>query len=227
MVMSSFERVLGARVNRLDESWTDPAQIDAVLDFWLGFDESDPSALERQHKLWFSSGSAFDRKIASKFAGLFTAATNNRLTAWETSSRGRLALIIVIDQFSRNLRRGHADAFGHDDKAQSLCLEGITIRMDQELSALQRVFFYMPLQHAESIELQQQSVEKFEALIGQDVPQHFRDAFEGFADYARLHRDIIAKFGRFPHRNAILGRTSSPAELEYLASGGPSFGQRR
>ena len=208
-----------------DQRWVDPQQIATILDFWLGFDESDPIALKQKSKLWFAGGASADREIASTFAELFVAAASDRLTAWESSSRGRLALIIVFDQFSRNLHRGQADAFRHDRKAQNLTLDGIATGLDRELSAMQSVFFYMPLQHAESIELQEESVRRFEALTQREQAAPIRDAFVGFADYARLHRDIIAEFGRFPHRNAVLGRTSSPAERDFLASGGPSFGQ--
>lgn len=202
-----------------------PNAATSVLDFWFELDENDPSSLAEAGRRWFSSNASDDRAVESRFGALSASARRGELGSWKRTPRGRLALIVLLDQFSRSLYRGTADAFSADAQALELTQEGIAERADLELAALERVFFYMPLQHAESLDAQQLGVETFEALAKTDAPEPVRRMLEGFADYARLHRDIISRFGRFPHRNAVLGRVSGDAEREYLESGGPTFGQ--
>src|SRR5690606_17045287 len=141
-----------------------------------------------------------------------------RLDGWARSPRGRLALIIVLDQLSRNIHRDSAAAFASDARAQALCMEGLERGDDRELAPLERWFFYMPLEHAESLELQERSVREFERLAA-EAPAELQSALEAALDYARRHRDVIARFGRFPHRNTVLGRDSTPEEQAYLARG--------
>lgn len=206
----------------LDSRGSD-ARIEAVLEFWFG-DES-PAAVEASWKRWFRGGEATDREIRSRFAGLVEAARRGELAAWRATSRGRLALVILLDQFGRNLYRGTAAAFAADAEALALALDGIETGLDRALSPLERVFLYMPMQHAESREVQQRSVATYAALADVDAPEHVRSVLRSSADYARQHRDIIERFGRFPHRNAVLGRPSTAEELEYLDAGAPTFGQ--
>ena len=136
---------------------------------------------------------------------------------------GRLALILLLDQLPRNIHRAVPAAFAQDAKARDLCLRGLSLGADKALSPLARVFFYLPLEHAESREQQARSVALFEALAAEQADGPARETFEGFADFARRHQVIIQRFGRFPHRNAILGRTSTPEEAEFLQQPGSGF----
>src|SRR5690606_119569 len=139
--------------------------------------------------------------------------------AWLAPPRGRLALVILIDQFSRNLFRGDARAFAHDALARRWVSEGLDAGADRALRAIERVFFYLPLEHSESLADQQRSVALFERLCA-DVPPALQGTFAGYLDYAVRHRDVIVRFGRFPHRNASLGRATTPEEAEFLRQPG-------
>jgi uncharacterized protein (DUF924 family) len=196
-----------------------------ILGYWFGFDAHDPAAVERAYRRWFTSTPAADADIRARFAPLAEAAAEERLAGWRRDARGRLALVLVLDQLPRNLHRGSAQAFAQDDKALAEALEGIRVGADRELAPLERAFFYMPLQHSESIDVQRRSVDAFEQLAREPGPEHIAEALAGFADYARLHRDIIERFGRFPHRNQALGRATTAGERAFLDSGGPTFGQ--
>lgn len=199
--------------------------IDVVLEFWFGPGADDESVLAERKQVWFSSRPQTDREIRERFAGLVRGAAAGDLDDWSATPRGRLAMIVLLDQFPRNLYRGTGDAFRHDGLALRLCIDGIDAGVDRQLSLTRRVFFCMPLQHSESLEIQQRSVAVFEALADEACPEAVARALADFADYARRHRDIVARFGRFPHRNAALGRSSTAEEIEFLDGGGPSFGQ--
>lgn len=201
------------------------SEIETVLDFWVGFDPEDAAALEHAYKRWFSSTPADDRALEARFGDLVERAGKNELAAWARSPRGRLALIIVLDQFPRNLYRGSAAAFASDPSALELTERGIAAGQDRALSQLERVFFYMPLQHAESIEVQRESLRIFEALSAERAPEPLARLLGNVAKFAHLHADIIERFGRFPHRNKQLGRETTAAEAAYLRDGGPTFGQ--
>ena len=135
----------------------------------------------------------------------------------------RLALILLLDQLPRNIHRGTPAAFAQDPLARDLCLKGLSIGADKSLSPLERVFFYLPLEHAESREQQARSVALFEALAAEQAGTPAQATFAGFADFARRHQVIIERFGRFPHRNDILGRTSTPEEAAFLQQPGSGF----
>ena len=190
-----------------------PATPADVLDFW--FD----SATEA---LWFERSDAFDASIRKQFGDTLAAALRGELDAWADTAEGWLALLIVRDQFSRNLYRNDARAWAGDAGTQAIALEGIARGLDRRLSPLQRVFAYMPLEHAESTDLQKHCVSLFETLVASQPPAD-RTRFQNYLDYARRHHDVIHRFGRFPHRNAVLGRTDTPAEQAYLASPGSGF----
>jgi uncharacterized protein (DUF924 family) len=202
-----------------------PQTADSVLDFWFGSAPATASSLKASMKRWYAGGAALDTEIATRFGDMIAAAVASRLGDWAGSARGRLALILLLDQFPRSVYRGTARAFASDPAALSLTLGGIESGQDRTLDFLERLFFYMPMQHAESLEVQQRSVAVFAALAEEPAPAFVRDALAASADYARQHRDIIACFGRFPHRNGILGRTSTPEEIAYLEGGAPTFGQ--
>lgn len=193
-----------------------------VLGFWIGSPEPSFEELDRRITLWFEAGPEVDAEIASRFGNLFRAARDGRLEAWESSARSRLALIILLDQFSRNLHRGSPLAFLADPQALRCALEGMELGLDTELSVVERAFFYMPLQHAEDRSAQHLSVEKFEELVTV-CTDAIRPHMRRFLASARSHRDIIERFERFPHRNRVLGRECTPAENDYLTVGTVPF----
>jgi len=175
----------------------------AVLDFW--FDEIDPAQ-------WWTSDPAFDALVRERFGDLHRAAVPGELYAWRASAAGRLAEIIVLDQFSRNIHRGTPAAFAADPLALALAQEAVAAAHDQALPTQRRLFFYLPYMHSES------------ALIHEVALTLFRDlGLENNLDFERRHKAIIDRFGRYPHRNAILGRTSTAEELRFLEEPGSSF----
>jgi uncharacterized protein (DUF924 family) len=206
------------------EATNSVADAEDVLDFWFADAASGPEAVARRNRVWFAGGAPFDRECTERFSTTLEAAAGDELDHWKESPRGRLALIILLDQFSRNIYRGTAAAFRHDDRALATCREGIAEGHDKQLAPFERSFFYMPLEHAEDREAQALSVRLFESLANES-PEEWRARLDADADYARRHRDIVEEFGRFPHRNAVLGRDSSPAEQTYLADDAPRFGQ--
>jgi len=185
----------------------------AVLEFWF-----DPS----HQKHWFAVDPGFDAAIRAQFADRFADATQGRLEHWASTPQGWLALLIVLDQFSRNLYRHDPRAWAQDLLAQRLAVWGIGESYDRQLPPMQRVFAYMPLEHAEDIALQRRCVALFEALY-HGVPPSSRHLYTDFLDYARKHQAVIERFGRFPHRNAMLGRTSTAEERTYLPQPGAGF----
>lgn len=201
-----------------------PARIEAILSFWFGLSRTDPSAVPERLQRWFGVDAEFDAQIRRQFGELHTAAAAGELSEWEQTPRGTLALILLLDQFSRNLFRGTPEAFAEDAVAQRLCLEGIGRGHHEILAPMEQGFFYMPLQHAEHLHLQEQSVRCYRSLLQESAPE-WRPHIQHMLDYAIEHRDIIQRFGRFPHRNAILGRQSTPEEEAFLEAGAADYGQ--
>jgi len=194
-----------------------------VLDFWFGDGlQRDWPSNDRQ-ALWFGGGTEQDETIRRRFGALVESALNGGLTDWESTPPTRLALLIVLDQFSRNLYRGQARAFDGDARAQQLVLAALAAGEDNSLARVGRVFLYMPLMHAEDLALQERCVACFTALHDNSPPA-LRQTLAGNLHFAREHRDIIERFGRFPHRNAALGRESSSDEMQFLKNG-PRYGQ--
>jgi uncharacterized protein (DUF924 family) len=195
-----------------------------VLDFWFSAAELDAPQIDSRMERWFSTDPAFDERIRREFGDLVAQALAGGLEEWAQTTEGRLALILLLDQFPRNIHRGTAQAFAGDKRALKLCVEGSMSNDYKSLTAIQRVFFFMPLQHAESAGVQDKSVRIYTALA-EGVSDTLRETFLTFAQFAELHRDIVARFGRFPHRNRHLGRANTPEEEEFLAGGAPGFGQ--
>jgi uncharacterized protein (DUF924 family) len=195
---------------------------ESILDFWFGTNLDDAVVAKEQAELWWSKNRETDEKMPRRFEESVRAATAGELNEWRATARGRLALIILTDQFPRNIYRDTARAFSCDSKALTWCLEGLHSRSDRELRPIERVFFYLPLEHAESREHQAKSVECFTELVA-SVPMEQRSTFEEYLDFAMRHRDIIDRFGRFPHRNNILGRQSTAEELAFLTEPGSGF----
>jgi uncharacterized protein (DUF924 family) len=202
----------------------DQTRIDEILDFWFREQELSAPQIDRRMDIWFGEDEVFDHECKKEFADDVELASEGKLDHWAHESRGRLALILLLDQFRRNIFRNTADAFSKDKAALKLCVEGAMEKKDQGLAPIQRAFFYMPLQHAESTKVQAKSVELFTKLA-ESVSRTYRETFETIAQFAELHRDIIDQFGRFPHRNKLLNRPNTPEEDEYLSSDSPDFGQ--
>lgn len=201
-----------------------------VLAFWFGPRPWTLRSLQRRFAFWFGDParpelrSQSDEAIRLRFGTLVRTAAAGELDAWESSPRRRLALILLLDQFPRSIHRGSAAAFATDPKALSLSLAGLQLGADAVLDPVERIFFYMPLQHAESLEVQEESVAAYRRLREEADPE-LRPLFDGVSRYAEQHHDIVQRFGRFPHRNAVLGREPTPEERAWLAAGGPRFGQ--
>jgi uncharacterized protein (DUF924 family) len=186
-----------------------------VLDFWFGAPGSPEYGTER--KMWFRKDAAFDARLRERFGALLDAACAGELDAWATTPEGTLALVIVLDQFSRNCHRGTPRAFAADDRALAMARRLVADGEDRRLPTLHhRVFAYLPFEHGESMDAQRESLRLFGEL------QHDPDG-KGYYDYALRHASVIERFGRFPHRNAQLGRVSSEAELAFLREPGSSF----
>lgn len=194
-----------------------------LLDFWFGDDADDSARAKRQSPLWWSKSHDTDALIESRFGELAEAAASGKLDAWAEVPAGRLALILLLDQLPRNIHRGTPKAFAQDAKARDLCLKGLSLGADKALSPLGQAFFYHPLEHAESREQQARSVALFEGLAAEQSAGPAQATFEDFADFARRHRVIVDRFGRFPHRNAILGRADTAEETEFLRQPGSGF----
>jgi len=201
-----------------------------VREFWFGKSLTGPSqgqaevasralALSRRARLWFEANPQLvgqqDELIRTKFGNLLERAGQGELAAWADSPRRRLSLIILLDQFARHIFRGTPHAFEYDPQALSLTLSGMQSAADAALNVIERIFFYMPLQHAESLEVQDESVSAYRRLVT-DSPVELRSTFEGAVQWAEQHREVIRQFGRFPHRNRLLGRSNTTEEDAYL-----------
>lgn len=201
---------------------TSPSPQD-VLDFWFGDGLQNDWPSQDLNPLWFGGGAEQDDRIRQRFGALVAAAYAGGLTEWESDLQTRLALVIVLDQFSRNVHRGQARAFAGDARAQELVLATLATQEDEALARVGRVFLYMPLMHAEDMALQERCVERFTDLHTKSPPE-LREKLAGNLHFAREHRDTVLRFGRFPHRNAVLGRESTEEEREFLKNG-PRYGQ--
>ncbi len=202
----------------------DQSRIEAILSFWFREQELSAPQIDRRMDIWFGDDAVFDHEVIKEFSNDIEAASDGRLDHWAADPHGRLALIILIDQFRRNMHRNTAEAFSLDRKALKLCVEGAMEKSDETLTPIQRVFFYMPLQHAESKKVQAKSVALFDRLA-QAVSPTYRETFRTVAQFAELHKDIIDQFGRFPHRNKLLDRANTAEEAEYLSDDPTDFGQ--
>jgi len=199
-------------------------EIERVLEFWFSDAEQNALKIDSRMERWFGSDPVFDDRVREEFGDLVGRASSGELMDWTETPAGRLALIIVLDQFRRNIFRGTGGAYARDQLALKICIEG-TVREDyRRLAPMQRLFFFMPLQHAESLKIQEKSVQIYTAMADK-ASGTLKETFLTAARFAELHRDIVAEFGRFPHRNAALGRENTPAEAGYLAGDAQTFGQ--
>jgi uncharacterized protein (DUF924 family) len=193
-----------------------------ILSYWFpeGINKDDPETLRRQGEWWMHGGPEVDREITERFGDILEQARQGELDHWADTPRGRLALIIVLDQFSRHVYRGSPLSYSQDEKVLKLALEGIDLGMDRELGAMERGFFWLPLGHSEDLALHERSVLHAEEEAA-NAPPHLKALYEFGISQAKAARDVIARFGRHPHRNEVLERTSTPEELEYLRTETP------
>ena len=199
-----------------------------VREFWFGALPMSAQELHRREQLWFAAGppelrEQCDELIRARFEPMIERAAHGQLASWADSPRRRLSLIILLDQFPRNVYRGTARAFAHDSQALGLALSGMQSAADGALDVVERMFFYMPLQHAESREVQDESVAAYRRLLT-EAPQELRGAFESALQWAQWHRALIEQFGRFLHRNRALGRGNTPDEEAWLREHPQSLG---
>ncbi len=210
-----------------------------VREFWFGKSLTGPLqgqaemasralALDRRASLWFETNPQLmgqrDEAIRAQFLPLVERAARGELAGWADSPRRRLSLIILLDQFTRQIFRGSPQAFACDPEALGLALSGMQSAADGALNVVERLFFYMPLQHAESTEVQDESTAAYRRLLT-ECPPEMKATFESALASAEEHRALIRRFGRFPHRNAVLDRESSLEEAEYLEKNPDTFGQ--
>jgi uncharacterized protein (DUF924 family) len=193
-----------------------------VLEFWFGHGPMDAARIEERTRFWFGgddteSVAERDSQIAARLEPLLECAAKGEFESWEASSKRRLALIILFDQAPRNIYRGTATAFAFDTQALRLATQGMQLAADAALAPIERLFFYLPLEHAESLDVQDASVTAFERLA-REAPADLREFCDSTLGYAHEHRDVIRRFGRFPARNEALGRHSTPEELEWMAA---------
>lgn len=192
-----------------------------ILDFWFG-DLGDGTVVPVQSKMWFAGGERVDAQISLKFGDTLKDAQRGGLRDWEESLSDRLGLVVLLDQFSRHIFRGTAEAFSQDPRALSLVLSTLDKKDDLKLKTLERTFLYLPLEHSEDVEMQKLSVACYTRLA-KDCPETLREYVSDNLRYAIRHKEIIERFGRFPHRNSILNRASTKEEVQFLKEPMSSF----
>lgn len=201
---------------------TEPALPQDILDHWFGGAPDDPATAGKKLALWWGSNPDTDAELRERFGATHEAAAAGQLDGWAATPEGRVALVLVLDQLSRNLHRGTPRAFAQDPAALRLALAAVEQGEDRSSPFFHRVFLYMPFEHSERLADQERCCRLFDALLA-ECPELLRGPARTFLDFAHRHRDIVARFGRFPHRNAILGRPSSAEEQRFLEQPGSSF----
>ena len=199
-------------------------RISEVLRFWFGDLRENELPPEEKQKTWWMKSEEFDRLVEEMFGDLVALAESGDLSSWLETPLGTLAFIIVTDQFPRNIHRDKPGAFSRDSLALRACRDGMEKGFDRGLHPVHRVFFYLPLMHSEDPETQRLSVKTYSGLEKEyESEPRVRENLACSADFAGRHFDIIKRFGRYPHRNAALGRESTPGEIEFLKEPGSSF----
>lgn len=191
-----------------------------LLDWWFGSARSPDEIAADKGKLWF--GKRHDRQAHERFGDQVEQALAGGLTDWAQRPEGWLALVLLLDQLPRMIFRDSPKAFSGDLRAQALVAQGMAAGFDRQLEPIQRVFVYLVLEHCENLAVQNEAVSRFIELT-REQPEADRAVFEDNLDYAERHQKIIAQFGRFPHRNAVLGRESTAEEVEFLNRPGSRF----
>ena len=191
------------------------SDVDAVLDFWFGAPGSSEFGTAR--KAWFSKDAAFDATIRERFGALVERALRGELEVWGDEPRSSLAQILLLDQFTRNAFRGSARSFAGDARALAAASRMVGSRQDEALAPFMRAFVYLPFEHAEGLAMQDEAIRLFTKLVS-EAPE-----LADMLDYAHRHREVIERFGRFPHRNESLGRQSTAEEIAFIEQPGSGF----
>ena len=196
--------------------------IEDIMDYWFGHGSTTKQISERQKALWWSKQDRIDKEITDRFHGMTQQVATGNLKEWEHSPRGLLASILCVDQFPRNMFRNTPVAFAYDHIAIRLANRLLEMAWDQQLRIIERTFAYLPFEHSENMDDQNRSVTLYADLL-QSVAGEEREVIQDSYQFALKHQEIIARFGRFPHRNRILGRRSSKSETQFLQQPGSSF----
>lgn len=196
--------------------------VDSILHYWFGTSSDEADIIRDQSSLWWKKNPRVDAEIRQRFEATLEAELRDELESWGDDPRGLLARILLCDQFPRNMYRDTAKSFAFDARARQLAHATLDRGLDKRLRAVERVFIYLPFEHSETRQDQELSVQLFTSLLGEVTPA-LKPPFQNFLDFAHKHKAIIDRFGRFPHRNAILGRVSTTEELEFLKGPGSSF----
>jgi uncharacterized protein (DUF924 family) len=195
-----------------------------TLHFWFGDAAQAPANAEARMSLWFDVSPEVDARIRERFSATVEAAARGQHASWTRAPRPALALVVLLDQFPRNVWRGTERAFAHDAQALAVARQAVAAGFLHELAPIEQPFLTLPFQHSESLDAQYESVRLCREIL-ETAPRDWRPLLESFLPYAQQHLELIARFGRFPHRNAVLGRVSTPEEAAYLDRGGETFGQ--
>jgi len=196
--------------------------IEEIHRFWFGVLKTPADFPREKVAFWFMKNDNVDRLIREAYLSILEDTLQGLFEDWKKTPRGYLCMILVLDQFPRHIYRNKPQSFAQDPLALELVLKGIEKGIDQDLFPVERMFFYMPLQHSEDLKNQERSVALYTDLL-EDVHQMMKPPFLEFLKYAKMHLDVIKRFGRFPHRNAILSRPSTPEEEAFLKTPGSSF----
>ena len=197
--------------------------IQNILDYWFGEIKNDTTA-ENRSRLWFGGGTETDEYITKHFEALSLSALSHELHDWQSTAKGSLALIILLDQFPLNMYRKSARPFDFESLGVEVCLNGLEKNQHLELSFVEKTFFYLPLEHSENADHQAMCVDLCQILFD-EAPEHLKEHAQSTLDYAIRHKEIVDQFGHFPHRNEVLGRVSTNEEIEFLKDKSNRFGQ--
>ena len=193
-----------------------------LLDWWFGSAESPDEVAKAKNKLWFGKKKSQDTDALNRFGGLVEQALKGELSEWTETPQGWLALVLLLDQLPRMIFRDTPKSFSGDKRAQALVNHGLKLERDLALTPLQRTFIYLVLEHTENLAAQDEAIQRFSDLLPL-LPATDREYFNQTLDYARKHRVVIERFGRYPHRNEVLGRESTAEEVEFLKERGSRF----
>lgn len=195
-----------------------PDRAQQILNYWFGDLPTDDYFPSEKMDVWFASRPDIDREIRENFTADVNAAARGDLNSWRETPLGRLALILLLDQFPRHIYRNRPQSFASDPMARGLVLEGLQKGDDRVLFPIERAFFYLPLEHSEDLDMQNLAVALYRQLY-LTAPPGVKPQMQSFYEYALIHQRQIARFGRFPHRNAVLGRRPTPDEMTFLREG--------
>lgn len=199
---------------------------ESIVEYWLGAAENNPQLAATCGELWYGTDVAVDQHIKKTYGETLLKAESGKLDNWVLDPQSGLALVILLDQFSRNIYRGSADAYKNDAHARNIAGQMIDLSAHRSLSYLGRAFLYHPYHHSESIKDQDRSVKLFTELV--DIcEEEWREQLNSFLKFAIHHRNTILKFGRFPHRNALLGRENTAQERDHLSKDKRTWGQQK